>query len=31
MVFSNRKNEIFVWINPNIFENKVKIYVPFTP
>jgi hypothetical protein len=28
MVFFNAKGEIFVWINPDILENKVKIYLP---
>jgi hypothetical protein len=30
MVFLNKEKEISVWINPNIFENKVKIYLPPT-
>lgn len=28
MVFLNTKGEIFVWINPDILENRVKIYLP---
>ncbi len=28
MVFFNQKGEIFVWINPEIIENRVKIYLP---
>jgi|688.fasta_scaffold701644_1 hypothetical protein len=30
MVFSNKKGEILVWINPDPLENKVKIYLPST-
>lgn len=27
----NENKEVFVWINPNILENTVKIYLPPTP
>ena len=30
MIFSNERQEIVVWINPDILENKVKIYIPKT-
>jgi hypothetical protein len=28
MIFFNQAKEIFVWINPDICENHVKIYLP---
>lgn len=28
MVFFNQNKEIFAWINPDILENHVKIYLP---
>ena len=28
MAFLSEAREVLVWINPNIFENKVKIYLP---
>jgi hypothetical protein len=31
MIFFNAKGDIFVWINPDILENRVKIYLPATP
>lgn len=30
MVFLNEEKEVSVWINPNILENNVKIYLPPT-
>lgn len=31
MVFFNGQREIFAWINPEIIENHVKIYLPNSP
>lgn len=31
MVFFNGEREIFAWINPEVIENHVKIYLPTTP
>lgn len=28
MVFFNAQKEIFVWINPDLLENHIKIYLP---
>jgi hypothetical protein len=28
MVFFNPHREVFAWINPDILENHVKIYLP---
>ncbi len=30
MIFTNMRREIFTWINPDIKENHVKIYLPHT-
>ena len=30
MVFFNQLKEIFAWINPDVCENHVKIYLPHT-
>ena len=30
MVFFNGQKDIFAWINPEIIENHVKIYLPNT-
>jgi hypothetical protein len=30
MIFFNSAREIFAWINPDILENHVKIYLPLT-
>lgn len=31
MIFFNAQRDIFAWINPEILENHVKIYLPNTP
>ncbi len=31
MVFFNPQRDIFCWINPDILENTVKIYLPSSP
>lgn len=31
MVFLGPKGELLVWINPEVLENKVKIYLPVGP
>jgi hypothetical protein len=31
MVFLNEQRKVFVWINPDLLENTVKIYLPTTP
>lgn len=28
MILSDQREQLFIWINPNILENKVKIYLP---
>jgi hypothetical protein len=29
MVFLNERRDLFAWINPDVLENRVKIYLPF--
>lgn len=31
MIFVNEEKEVRIWINPNVLEHKVKIYLPPTP
>ena len=28
MIFFNSQREVFVWINPDLLENHIKIYLP---
>jgi hypothetical protein len=30
MIFFNSRREVFAWINPDIMENHIKIYLPHT-
>lgn len=30
MVFFNPQKEVFAWINPDLLENHIKIYLPRT-
>jgi len=28
MIFFNAQRDVFVWINPDLLENHIKIYLP---